>query len=157
MHFFLTVCDAYTCKLTKLRFRICIIRNSRYYRYCFFDIYISIFLNITTAYKLIILYSNYHHLSELLRWANTPIGLYTEGSIFGGPIFGMARTNSEYGGLIHAGGGGAYIRRLNNQHLTMWQCLYELLIYVKCLKFNKKNQYKICQPCNCKALPGISC
>jgi hypothetical protein len=37
MHFFLTVCDAYTCKLTKLR----------YYRYFFFDIDISIFFNIT--------------------------------------------------------------------------------------------------------------
>jgi hypothetical protein len=35
MHFFLTVCDAYTCKLTKLRFLICIIRYSRYYRYFF--------------------------------------------------------------------------------------------------------------------------
>ena len=39
-HFFLTVCYAYTCKLTKLRFLICIIR---YYRLFFFDIDISIF------------------------------------------------------------------------------------------------------------------
>jgi hypothetical protein len=29
MDFLLTVCDAYTCKLTKLRFLICIIRYNR--------------------------------------------------------------------------------------------------------------------------------
>jgi hypothetical protein len=46
-HFFLTVCDAYTRKLTKLHFLICIIRYSRYF---FFDIAISIFFNIATAY-----------------------------------------------------------------------------------------------------------
>jgi hypothetical protein len=50
MHFILTVCDAYTCKLTTLRFLICIIRYSQYYQYSFFDIGISIFFNIATAY-----------------------------------------------------------------------------------------------------------
>jgi hypothetical protein len=40
MDFLLTVCDAYTCKLTKLRFHICIIRYNRYF---FFDIDIDFF------------------------------------------------------------------------------------------------------------------
>jgi hypothetical protein len=72
MHFFLTVCDAYTCKLTKLRFLVCIIRYSRYYRYFFFDIDISIFFNIATAvmhlyenfYIIIILQENSSNVSE---------------------------------------------------------------------------------------------